>query len=265
MVGLPPRRIRAFARDGLLDAGRGPGRRYHFSFPDVILLRTAKELHKQGVSARRVRQSLRRLREQLPSGRPLSAVRIVARGDELLVHDRDTVWEPVSEQVAFDFAVDELAARVEPFARRVAREREAAGEMDADDWYDLGFDLEAVTADEAKRAYRQALALQPGHPEALVNLGRLLHEEGQLADAEAYYRRALVMEPRHALARYNLGVALEDSGRADAALKAYRDALGADPGLAGAHFNLARLYEARGDVQNAVRHLAAYKRLRDSA
>jgi tetratricopeptide (TPR) repeat protein len=192
----------------------------------------------------------------------LSAVRIAAVGDELLVQDTERVWAPVSEQVAFDFAVEELAARVEPFAGRAAREREAAGDMDADDWYDLGFDLEAVSLSEATRAYRRALGLAAGHPEALVNLGRLLHEEGDPQQALAHYERALEISPDHALARYNRGVALEDLGHADAARDAYRAALARDPELAGAHFNLARLCEAAGDMQAALRHLSAYKRLR---
>lgn len=265
VLGLTPRRIRSFARDGLLEAARGPGNQYRFTFPDIILLRSAQELREQGVSARRIRQALLHLRAQLPAGRPLSAVRIAAVGGELLVQDREQVWAPVSEQVAFDFAVDELAARVEPFAERVAREREAAGDMEADDWYDLGFDLEAVSLDEAKRAYHRALGLRPGHPEALVNLGRLLHEEGDAGQALAHYGRALEVAPDHTLARYNRGVALEDLGRTAEAVDAYRRALALDPRLAGAHFNLARLLEAGGDLKGALRHLAAYKRLRSPA
>jgi tetratricopeptide (TPR) repeat protein len=265
VLDVPPERVRSFARDGLLEAERGSGRRYRFTFHDIILLRTAQELSTQGVSYRRIRQALRRLREQLPAGRPLSAVRIVAVGDELLVQDRETLWSPVSGQVAFDFAVEELAARVEPFARRAVREREAAGALEADDWYDLGFDLEAVSLEEAKRAYRRALDHRPEHAEALVNLGRLVHEEGDVAEAERHYRRALEVAPGHALARYNLGVALEDQGAAGAAADAYREALERDPELAGAHFNLARLCETGGDMREAVQHLAAYKRLRERA
>ncbi len=191
-------------------------------------------------------------------------MRIAARGDEVLVRDADTVWAPATEQVAFDFSVGELASRVEPFAARMAREREAAGDMGADDWYDLGFDLEAVSMVEAKRAYAEALRLDPGHPDALVNMGRLRHEEGDPAGAEARYRAALATDPHHAVARFNLGVALEDQGRTEAAIVAYRRAIGGDPGLPQAHFNLARLLERAGDVQGAVRHLAAYRRLRET-
>lgn len=229
-----------------------------------MLLRAAEGLRKRGVPSRRIARALTRLSRQLPAGRPLSAVHIEARGDEVLVRDADTVWAPETEQVAFDFSVGELASRVAPFAARVAREREAAGEMDADDWYDLGFDLEAVSIEEAHRAYDQALMLDPGHPDALVNAGRLLHEAGHVPEAERRYREALRADPDHTLARFNLGVALDDGGRHEEAVEAYRGALDLDPGLSAAHFNLARLLEASGDLTGAVRHLAAYKALRDS-
>lgn len=255
--------MRRWAREGWLDAARLSDGTYRFSFPDIILLRAAEGLRAQGLSSRRIARALRRLAGQLPAGRPLSAVHITARGEEVLVRDRDTVWAPETEQVAFDFSVGELASRVAPFAARAAREREASGSMEADDWYDLGFDLEAVSVDEALRAYGEALALDSGHPDALVNVGRLLHEAGRLSDAEARYREALRADPDHALARFNLGVALDDAGRADDAIVAYTEAVGRDPGLAVAHFNLSRLLEERGDLTGAVRHLAAYKTLKD--
>jgi len=174
------------------------------------------------------------------------------------------VWAPETGQVAFDFAVEELASRVEPFAARASRERTAQfQEMAADDWYDLGHDLEAVSLDQAVDAYRNALDLEPPHVEAHVNLGRLRHETGGLDAAESHYRAALEADPEHPTARFNLGVVLEDRGRSHEAVAAYRAALNADPRLGAAHFNLARLLEAAGDAPGAVQHLAAYKRLRD--
>lgn len=262
-LGIPAHRVRALARSGFLEPGRA-GRGLRFSFPDIIVLRTAQALQQSGVSARRLNRALRELREQLPRGRPLSAVRVVAQGDEILVQDRDTVWAPETGQVAFDFAVEELASRVEPFAVRASKERTAQfQEMAADDWYDLGHDLEAVSLGQAVQAYRKALELDSNHAEAHVNLGRLQHETGQLEDAEGHYRRALAVRPDHPTARFNLGVVLEDSGRPDAAMAAYRGALEVDPELGVAHFNLARLLEAAGDATGAVSHLATYKRIRD--
>lgn len=261
VLRLPPARVRAFARSGLLSPGRGPRGELRFTFQDIVLLRAAQGLRDRRVSPQRIRRALERLREQLPEGRPLSAVSIAAAGDQIVVRDRDTVWEPETGQVAFDFAVGELATRVAPFAGRLTRERAAARERDADAWYDLAWELEAVSLVEASEAYRRALAIRPDHAEARVNLGRLLHEEGRLAAAEAEYRAAVQASPGSALATFNLGVVLEDQGRLPEAADLYRRAVALDPDLSSAHFNLARLCERAGDPRGALRHLSAYRRL----
>jgi tetratricopeptide (TPR) repeat protein len=261
VLGVSPAQVRAYARSGLLTPERGPRQRYRFSFTDIVLLRTARELTEHDVPARRVRRALERLGEQLPAGRPLSAVHISAEGDRVIVRDRDKVWEPETGQVTFDFSVEELAAQVEPFAPRVAAEQGRTSPTDADDWYDLGLDLEAVSVTQACDAYEEALALDPRHADAHLNLGRLLHEQGKLPAAEARYRKARELEPGNALAAYNLGVVLEDLGWLEEAEAAYRQALEVDPDLARAHFNLAGLCERAGDVAGAVQHLAAYRRL----
>jgi tetratricopeptide (TPR) repeat protein len=187
-------------------------------------------------------------------------VSIAAAGEHVVVRDKGTTWEPETGQVAFDFSVGELASLVEPFSGRDAREAEHE-ELDADGWYDLAWDLEAVSLEKAATAYRQVLELAPEHFEARVNLGRLLHEAGELTEAEAEYRRAIESEPTSPLAHYNLGVALEDQGRPTDAALAYEQAVELDASLAEAHFNLARLREQQGDPRAALRHLSEYRRL----
>lgn len=131
----------------------------------------------------------------------------------------------------------------------------------ADHWYDIAVDLEGEDPAGAMAAYGTALALEPDHAEAHLNLGRLLHEAGRLPEAERHYRAALASDPRSARASYNLGVALEDQGRGAAAAAAYEVALRLDSALAAAHFNLSRLHEAAGRRTDALRHLADYRRL----
>jgi tetratricopeptide (TPR) repeat protein len=263
ILGLTEERVRSFARAGLLEPQRGPGNSLRFTFQDIVLLRTAKGLLDQEVPARRVRSALLSLRVQLPQGRPLSAVRVSAVGDRVLVLDQDTAWEPETGQVALDFSVGELAVRVEPFAPDVAPSEGDDGELSADDWYDVALDLEAVSVEKARTAYRRAIALDPGHAEAHLNLGRLLHEVGDVAGAESHYRQACAADPESALATFNLGVALEDRGESHEAMAAYRRALKLDDGIAEAHFNLGRLCEAAGDKRGAVLHLAQYKRIQE--
>src|SRR5437016_4202314 len=114
---------------------------------------------------------------------------------------------------------------------------------------------------EARDAYRRALELDAHHADAHVNLGRLLHEQGLVEEAERHYRLALRESPEHATAAFNLGIALEDLGRPADAIDAYRAALATDPRLADAHYNVARLYEKAGKKAAALRHLSSYRRL----
>ncbi|RMH12099.1 MAG: tetratricopeptide repeat protein [Gemmatimonadetes bacterium] len=264
ILGLSSARVRAFVRDDLLTPSRGHRNEYRFSFSDIVLLRTLRDLAASGVPPRRMRRALRSLRAQLPEGRPLSAVRVSSDGESVLVHDADTVWEPESGQLRIDFAVADLAQAAAPLALARSERHAAAASLDADAWFEMGADLEVVAPERAAMAYRQALALSPGHVHAHLNLGRLLHEDGALAEAESHYRQALAADPRSATAAFNLGVALEDQGRMDEAAQAYERALRNDPAFASAHFNLSRLYEAMGRSTDALRHLADYKRLKGS-
>jgi len=266
LLGLTPTQVRAFARGGFLQPERGSRGELQFSFSDLVLLRAAQGLAAARIPQRRITAALRRLREQLPAGRPLSAVRITAEDDRVVVHDGAAAWSPESDQLLLDFAVSELATRAAPLARRAAqaaREAEGSGDraLGADEWYDLGFDLEAVDVGEARDAYRRALELDPHHADAHVNLGRLMQESGDAKQAVSHYTLALETDPRHALAWYNLGIALEDLKRRSDAIKAYESATLADPDLADAWYNLARLYEVAGRKAAALRSLSRYRML----
>jgi len=136
------------------------------------------------------------------------------------------------------------------------------------DWYERGCAFEASDPDAAIHAYQRALAGRPDLADAHNNLGRLLHDRGDLAGAESCYRLALCLDHRVALYWFNLGVVLEDRGRAAEAIGAYEQALAIDALLADAHFNLARQIEraalSAGDevlLRRAVRHLKQYRDL----
>lgn len=261
VVGLSTSKILSWTRSGLLTPQRGPRGAYLFSFQDIVLLRTARDLLTQDVPARRVREALEALREQLPVGRPLSAVHVSAVGDRILVQDDDAVWEPSSGQLQIDFDVVDVAETAAPVARRALEARADEDSMSADDWFNTALDLEAVTSDEAIAAYQKALALEADHADAHLNLGRLLHEDGRVREAESHYRNATDADPESGRAFYNLGVALDDQGLGSGAIEAYQAALRLDADLAVAHFNLSRLFEAEGRRPDALRHLAEYKRL----
>jgi tetratricopeptide (TPR) repeat protein len=192
----------------------------------------------------------------------VTGVRLTAEGDSVVVRDGDVAWKPDSGQALLDFDVSEFAAKVEPLARKTARAAEQSrGELDADEWYLLGCDMEPFDREEAKRAYTSALELDPAHGDARLNLGRLLHEAGDVAAAEVHYRRVLDHRPEDPTAWYNLGVVLEDVRKPIEALDAYEKVLECDPTYADAHFNLSSLCEQLGDFQSALKHLQLFRRM----
>ena len=262
LLGLTEPQVRSQARAGFLTPDRGPRNDYRFSFQDLVLLRTARELAQARVPPRRIRSALCGLAQQLPMGHSLSGLRIAAEGQRVVVRDEGSSWNPESGQTQIDFAVADLAGRPAPTARRLAKLAHSSNEsLTAPQWFDLGVDLEAAAPDEAHSAYAKALALDPDFAEAHVNLGRLLQLAGRTAEAAEHYRRSLQAGRADPTAAFNLGTALEELGQLGDAIEAYRRALRADQDFADAHFNLARLYEQAGRRAAAIRHLREYQRL----
>jgi len=259
---VPVPRLRQCVRAGLVSPARDGRGRLRFDFVDLVLLRTMSGLLQRKVPIRQIGRVLRSLRRQI-GDRPLSRLSVYADGDRVVAWDGASRWQPESGQFLFNFD----AAQVVKRARRVAQlpsSKEPPTKLPrlgADEWCDLGIELEDDSPLEARAAYHHAIDQDPGHVTARINLGRLLHAEGKLAGAESHYREALRHDPASSLGWYNLGVVLEDRGHPDEALPCYERAVRADPGLADAHYNLALLYERAGRKQDAVRHLAIFRRL----
>src|SRR5438552_10002860 len=142
MLGLSAAQIRSFASKGFLQPERGPRGELRFGFQDLVILRTAGELATAQVPQRKVRRVLQRLREQLPSGRSLAAIRIAADGDRVVVRDDQTIWNPESGQSLFDFSVAELVEKTAPFVARAFEEARESETLTAEDWYELACELE---------------------------------------------------------------------------------------------------------------------------
>jgi tetratricopeptide (TPR) repeat protein len=282
MLGLPPGRLRAYVRSGVLNPDRGERGELRFSFQDLLLLRTAEGLVRDRVPPRHVTSALRKLRERLPEARPLTGVQLGAEGERVVAREGTARWQVDSGQVLLDFdggsrladgrdaplpAMAELPLRrAGETAAAPAPSASAAPTADVvplsiEELYEVGCDLEETDPAHAEASYRQVLARAPRHADAHINLGRLLHERGDFGRAEEHYRRALAERPDDPTATFNMGVALEDQGRIPEALECYEQAVTLNPQNADAHYNAARLYEKEGDYGAALRHLRAYRDL----
>jgi tetratricopeptide (TPR) repeat protein len=106
--------------------------------------------------------------------------------------------------------------------------------------------------DEAIRFYTAAVALRPQSPQAHVNLGIALGENGRLDEAVAEFQEALGLQNDDALAHNNLGHALEKQGRLDEAVAAYREAIRLRRDFPLAHNNLGAALARKGWLDEAI-------------
>jgi tetratricopeptide (TPR) repeat protein len=262
LFGLPAAAVRSLERAGHLTPVKRAGR-LHYSFQDLIVLRTASALRAASIPAQRINRTLRRLRAELPAGETLNKLSLTALGNRIAIREGKMLWESDTGQYVLALDIDEEQGGLHVISRpasaaSAADATEAANA--ADEFYAKAYALEETDPAAAQVAYEACLAVNPKHLEARINLGRLLHLAGRFKEAEQVYRASDRPEP---LLTFNLGVLLEDLDREPEAILAYREALALDPQLADAHFNLARLYERARDPKASLRHLLAYRRMID--
>jgi tetratricopeptide (TPR) repeat protein len=255
LFGLPPSAVRSLARAGNIHPVKRAGR-LHYSFHDLVVLRAASALRAAKISPQRINRTLKELRSVLPAGSALNSLSVTALGNRIAVREGGALREADSGQYALALEIVEEKGRLHV----ISRQPSGAPPESADEHFARAMELEDADPQAARQAYEACLKADPRHVEARINLGRLLHLEGLLADAERVYRAAAQPE---SLLLFNLGVLLEDLNRNSDAISAYREALALDPRFADAHFNLARLYDRARDAKASLRHLLAYRRMID--
>ena len=270
LFGLPASAVRALARAGNIQPVRRSGK-LHYSFHDLVVLRTASALRAAKISSQRINKTLQELRSALPEGSALNKLSLTALGNRIAIREGQTLRESESGQYALALEIVEEKGRLHVISRQdAAPTPDSAGKTagntsgalagDPEEHYARALAIEDSNPQAAQKAYELCLRADPEHLEARINLGRLLHLAGRLKEAERVYRVGAKADPFIA---FNLAVVLEDLEREPDAILAYREALALDPQFADAHFNLARLYERAKDPKASLRHLLAYRRMMD--
>lgn len=162
------------------------------------------------------------------------------RDDAVACYERAIGIEPQNVATLVNFSAVLLGMGQ---GSRAIPQLEAATAIDARQpqaWANLGAAYVSCNRrPEGLVAYRRALA-EGGEGIAAIhnNLGDLLRDLGELADAEAHFRKAVELFAAYAEARVGLGTVLLEQGKAEAAVEAFRGALVVDPASQSAASNL---------------------------
>src|SRR4029077_13645413 len=160
--------------------------------------------------------------------------------------------EPISGQFVLNFDTKELGDKV-----RVMPERHA------EDWFALALQYESDpdAHTQAIQAYQRVLTSNPNHIDALINVGMLFYEQGELESAAGSFLRAVAVEQQSAVAHFNLGSVLEELGQLEASRQHLRIAVRLDPNHADAHYNLAFVCDRLGSAAEARQPWQGFNRL----
>src|SRR5256885_4113983 len=154
---------------------RKGGAEKFYDFRDLISLRTAKQLIEKGISANRLRRSLVALNQKLSEVQaPLTELRILSNGREVIVERNGARLEPISGQFVLNFDTRELRDKVRYMPERSPK-----------DWFALGLQYESDPDSRAAAidAYQRVIASDPAHVASLINLCMLSYDVSNLDKA----------------------------------------------------------------------------------
>ncbi len=244
----------------------------HYRFSDLLLLKRIAKLRAEHAPAKLIKQAqhaLVRWLKEVPQEH--EDVQVYKDGRRVRVQIGKQRLEPVSGQLIFDFAEEEISKLLElpPQARKNGEEitDRLRKKIEADYWFERGLELEQTGGSNERviEAYQKAAELDPRSAAAVVNLGTVFFHGHAWADAERQYKKALDIDPDYALAHFNLGNLYDEQDDPASALHHYLEALRIHPKYADVHYNLALLYQGSRDTSNAMRHWRAYLKLDGSS
>jgi tetratricopeptide (TPR) repeat protein len=250
ILRITARQLSGWEKAGLVAAAQS------YSFFDLLQVKKLRDLSAKRVRPAVIRESLQAMQRQVAGmENPLLESGTFSTKNRVAYRHSGRSMEPIAGQFVMDFAPSDnlVAAKV-----KYMRPAETAEEL-----FRKGVALEEdpTTHAEAMECYRQALAQEPSHAAAHINLGTLYYNHQDYAQAEKHYRQATAVDPRYALAYFDLGNVLDETGRLPEAVRAYQQAITLAPTYADAHYNLALGYEKMGQQRKALEHWQAYVRL----
>jgi tetratricopeptide (TPR) repeat protein len=254
ILHLHSRQLAAWERAGLILP------REQYGFGELSQLRILRDLHATHISARKIRASVTAMQRVAGVRNPLLEASAVRRGSRVDFRYGGALVDPVTQQLAFDFAaLESQPLSVVGGTNSTATPQPAA----VQEMFQRAVQIEEdpKRLDEAAEIYREILEIQPAHAPAAINLGTIHYNRREFDRAEALYRTATIADPEYALAFFDLGNVLDETMQLNEAIAAYQQAVALVPHYADAHYNLALAYERQGERRRALRHWLMYVRL----
>ena len=247
----------AWERVGLMPA-LGEGETY--SFEHLSQLRTLREFKHRRMTARSIRRQVDAMQKVSGMRNALVETSAVRRGDRLVFRHAGALVDPLSQQLAFDFATA-TGRELQVVRSSSVNLIQAAAQVQELFVQAVQLEENPATLEQAVELYEEILFARQDHAPACINLGTIYYNQREFAKAEELYRRATVADPEYALAFFDLGNVLDEMQRLDEAIEAYAEAIKLVPQYADAHYNLALAFERLGERRLALRHWTAYVRL----
>jgi tetratricopeptide (TPR) repeat protein len=252
---LHARQLVAWERAGLISPTE------HYTFEELGQLRTLRDLQATTrISAKSIRASVDAMQRVGGMRNPLMEASAVRRGSRLAFRYGGALVDPLTQQLAFDFATS--GGRQLSVVRQGGHDRmRQAAEVQEMFLRAVKMEENPATIPQAVEVYHSILTIKPEHAPALINLGTIHYNQRDYEMAENLYRRATLADPDYALAFFDLGNVLDEMQELEGATAAYQKAVALVPQYADAHYNLALAYERQGHRRRALRHWLMYVRL----
>ena len=119
--------------------------------------------------------------------------------------------------------------------------------------------------DEAERQFKNQLALDPSNALALAYLGDLEMKRSHHEKALAYLRQAVQLREDIRIAYMDLGIILAEAKQYAEAIDALQRAAELDPAQPDAHYRLGRVYQNMGNKSAAQQELNKVQELHKAA
>ena len=251
ILDLPQTQIRSWVRHGLIEPVKLVRRLTYYDFRQVADAKALSRLTAEGVTTKRIKQSLAALGAWLPSpARSLAQLEALKEDGALVVRTDEGELAEATGQLRLDFE----GGHAVPHSSD-----DQVSVPDTELWFQRGVRLEEKGRhEEAIVAY--ARALDPVNPRAEVafSLGNALFLVERTGEASQCFDLATELDPEYLEAWNNLGNACVALERHDEAIAAFQRALALAPDYADAHFNLAETLAADGRLDEARKHWLAY-------